>query len=118
MAIKQYDFKPIVSNCYFSGISFTVCSPDASTPKDLTGVAIILEIKKPSDTISTNLFSTTAGTIVVTIPSGGSVLNKVTLLGANINLPAGNYVYTMYFLFPDGGNRPYLTGTWVVKPKI
>lgn len=85
-----------------------------TTPIDLTGCTIVVQVRTSADAPTAALtLSTTEGTISI----GGVDYNQITL-NKVVNIAAGSYVYDMNVHFPSGEVKTYIWGTFFVQEDI
>jgi hypothetical protein len=111
-----YNFPTLISGSYYAGSLFTLYADiNRTTNVDLTGCHIAFSLKNiTTPTVIAKQFTTVDGSISITNATGG----VFQVVGQNMNLADGTYQYDMVFKFPNGENKVYLKGQWVIIPKI
>lgn len=96
-----YNFKQYRKGTTFSGVQFAL--KINSQPTDLSDVIIKMEI-------GNRVLSTTTGEFIYIDETQGIFQLKKQVL----SLPIGTLKYKIRFLYPNGDNKIYLTGTWQI----
>jgi hypothetical protein len=113
---ERYNFKTIIAGSYYNGTNFTMYSDAARTqPIDISGALITMTMRRNFDLPVVFTFSNDGdgdGQIVITDGS----LGKFSIIGTNMDIPAGRYVYTISILTYTDENKKYITGEWVIEP--
>lgn len=82
-------------------------------PVSLVGAEIEIQIRKTPSSTTAELTLTEASGITV----GGLNNNQITI-NKDININAGSYVYDMTVLFPNGNEKTYIWGNFIVFEDI
>lgn len=87
---------------------------DGTTPIDLSGSTIVIQVRTSAEAPEATLtLSTTSSTITIT----GDDHNQITL-NKKVDIPAGNYVYDIDITFPSMDSKTYVWGTFYVQEDI
>lgn len=85
-----------------------------TTPVDLTGCTIVIQVRPSASSSDVALeLSTTEGTISI----GGVDTNQITL-NKIVDVAAGSYVYDMNVEFQSGEVKTYIWGNFIVQEDI
>lgn len=85
-----------------------------TTPVDLSGCTILVQVRPTPSSSTVALELTTADS---TIGIGGVDYNQITL-NKIVNVAAGAYVYDMNVTFPSGEVKTYLWGNFIVQEDV
>lgn len=85
-----------------------------TTPVDLTGCTILIQVRPTPASTSVLLTLSTANS---SISIGGVSRNQITL-NKIVDVAAGSYVYDMNVTFPSGEVKTYLWGNFIVSEDI
>jgi hypothetical protein len=85
-----------------------------TTPIDLSGSTILIQVRPTPSSASVEL---TLSTATNTITIGGANRNQITL-NKKVEVAAGSYVYDMNVTFPSGEVKTYLWGNFIVSEDI
>lgn len=111
-----YNFKTIIAGGYFNGVNFTLWSDAALTiPIDISGAIITMAMRKNYNLPVAFTFSNDGsgdGQIVITDGAAG----KFSIIGKNMDVDPGIYVYDINVLTYAGENEKYIKGKWVIEP--
>jgi hypothetical protein len=114
---QEYNFKTLIAGAYYNGTNFTLYSDKEMTnPIDVSGSLITMDIRPAYNLPIIWRFSNgaeTQGDIEITDGSAG----KFSIIGMNMDLPAGKYVYDISILFYTGELKKYIRGEWIFVPK-
>jgi hypothetical protein len=85
-----------------------------TVPINLTGAEVEIQVrKKPnSETAELTLTETNGGIVV------GGVNNNQITINYGVDIAAGSYVYDMAILFPNGNEKTYIWGNFIVYEDI
>jgi hypothetical protein len=111
---KRLDIDVYQGNTIAPAFTFTQGEP--ATPLNLTGVSIVMQIRKCEDSATVvKEFKTSDSSITIS----GDDSNIVTVIGA-VDIDGGAYKYDMRFTFPAPGNQvvTYLYGDMNVTKKV
>jgi hypothetical protein len=96
---KYYNFPDHKSGNTFGGVQFELLVN--SEAKDLTDATIEMFI-------SSEIYSSATGEIVISDPTGG----KFQFASQIVDLPVGNYSYEITITFSDASVKTYIDGYW------
>ncbi len=85
-----------------------------TTPVDLTGCTILIQVRPAPASASVVLTLTSANS---SISIGGANRNQITL-NKIVDVAAGSYVYDMNVTFPSGEVKTYIWGNFIVQEDI
>jgi hypothetical protein len=85
-----------------------------TTPVDLSGSTILLQVRPTPSSTSVLLTLSTANS---SISIGGANTNQITL-NKIVDVVAGSYVYDMNVTFPSGEVKTYIWGNFIVQEDI
>jgi hypothetical protein len=85
-----------------------------TTPVNLSGSTILLQVRPAPTSTSVVLTLSTANS---TISIGGANTNQITL-NKIVDVAAGTYVYDMNVTFPSGEVKTYIYGNFIVQEDI
>ena len=85
-----------------------------TTPVDLSGSTILLQVRPAPASASVVLTLSTANS---SISIGGVSSNQITL-NKIVDVAAGSYVYDMNVTFPSGEVKTYIWGNFIVQEDI
>jgi hypothetical protein len=85
-----------------------------TTPVDLSGSTILLQVRPSAASASVVLTLSTANS---SISIGGANRNQITL-NKIVDVAAGSYVYDMNVTFPTGEVKTYIWGNFIVQEDI
>jgi hypothetical protein len=86
-----------------------------TVPINLTGAEVEIQVRKRpnSETAELTLTELAGGGITV-----GGVNNNQITLNKQVDIAAGSYVYDMAILFPNGNEKTYIWGNFIVYEDI
>jgi len=85
-----------------------------STPVNLTGCTITIQVRKTANASTIDLSLSTTDTSIVI---GGVNSNQITL-DKKVTIAAGSYLYDMNVVFPSGLVKSYVWGSFFVQEDI
>ena len=85
-----------------------------TTPVDLSGSTILIQVRPSANSTTIALALTTADS---SITIGGVNRNQITL-NKKADVAAGSYVYDMNITFPTGEVKTYIWGNFIVQEDI
>ena len=85
-----------------------------TTPIDLSGCTILIQVRPSANSTTIALALTTADS---SITIGGVNRNQITL-NKKADVAAGSYVYDMNVTFPTGEVKTYIWGNFIVQEDI
>lgn len=85
-----------------------------TTPVDLTGCTIVIQVRQTPSSATVDLTLSTANS---SISIGGLNRNQITL-NKKVDVAAGSYVYDMNVTFPSGEVKTYIWGNFIVQEDI
>lgn len=85
-----------------------------TTPVDLSGCTILIQVRPAPASTSVLLTLTSANS---SISIGGANRNQITL-NKIVDVAAGSYVYDMNVTFPSGEVKTYIWGNFIVQEDI
>lgn len=85
-----------------------------TTPVDLTGSTIVIQVRQTPSSSTVDLTLSTANS---SISIGGLNRNQITL-NKKVDIAAGSYVYDMNVTFPSGEVKTYIWGNFIVQEDI
>lgn len=85
-----------------------------TTPVDLTGCTIVIQVRQTPSSANVDLTLSTANS---SISIGGLNRNQITL-NKKVDISAGSYVYDMNVTFPSGEVKTYIWGNFIVQEDI
>lgn len=114
---QTYNFDSIVAGSYYNGTNFTLYTDKAqTTPLSLTGCKIRCSLRKNYLTPVVWMFSTEGdgeAQILITNAAAG----KFSMVGCNMDIASGHYVYDIRIWFPDGEEKVYIIGSWTLNQR-
>ena len=114
--MQRYDFPTHHKGDWFNQIDFAVKTKDPAFPelprqiKDLTGYTVKMQVR----------FNNRSGNVAAEFSSGNGINiydpanGLVRFEGQEINLRSGTFWYEVQFTSPEGHNKTYFGGTWII----
>jgi hypothetical protein len=112
----KYNIPDHISGDTWDGISAITLRYDNNSPINLNGVIIKMQIRTDYNVASPCFLELTNENeeIVIIDPENGII----GILPLVIDIPTGNYCYSLHITFPDDSEKTYLMGKWNILPAI
>lgn len=112
----KYDITGLYRNDYYPGFQVTITQTvsDVTTPIDLTGYTLRLQIKKCADDETAIVDLTNGSGITLTDAANGIA----TIDGFNVPDVFGTYVYDLQYTTAGGQTTTYLVGTVTIEKDV
>lgn len=115
MTPAVFNFKPQYKGNTFKGVRLTLTNrtDGVTTPIDLTGVLILMQLKKSHSSAVIKEFTTISGITVVDAVNGIITIDKFM-----ITIDPFLYLYDIQLTFSNADVTTYMTGTFLVKQNL